>query len=120
MLKDDGTPIFQQIAAQIERDILADVYPAETPVPSTNELAAFLRVNPATAGKGLNLLVERGLLYKRRGIGMYVTGTAKESLRRRRIEEFAQSYIHPLLREAADLGLTRDQVTEMIREEDRS
>ena len=55
-------------------------YPEETQVPSTNEFAAFHRINPATAGKGVNLLVDEGILYKKRGIGMFVADGARERL----------------------------------------
>ena len=61
---DEGKPLFMQIAERIEDDILSGALDEETQVPSTNEFAAFHRINPATAGKGVNLLVERGILYK--------------------------------------------------------
>ncbi|BDZ51258.1 hypothetical protein GCM10025867_34990 [Frondihabitans sucicola] len=64
---EEGKPIFVQIAEQVENDIIGGVYPPETQVPSTNEFAAFYRINPATAGKGVNRLVDDGLLYKKRG-----------------------------------------------------
>ena len=71
---DEGRPIFVQIAEQIENDIIGGVLPEEAQIPSTNEFAAFYRINPATAGKGVNLLVDEGILYKKRGIGMFVAG----------------------------------------------
>ena len=70
-LSDQGA-IYLQIAHMIEDDILRGIYREEEQVPSTNELARALRINPATAAKGINLLVEQGILYKRRGIGMFV------------------------------------------------
>ena len=66
----DGRPIFLQIAEMIENDIVAGNLGEESQVPSTNEFAAMYRINPATAAKGINLLVEDGILHKRRGIGM--------------------------------------------------
>src|ERR1700710_2074877 len=77
---DDSRPIFLQIAEAIENDILAGNLAEEAQVPSTNEFAAFYRINPATAGKGVNLLVDEGILYKKRGIGMFVATGAKERL----------------------------------------
>ena len=68
----EGPLIYQQIAAMLEHDILRGVYQEEEQVPSTNELARLYRINPATAGKGLNLLAADGVLYKRRGLGMVV------------------------------------------------
>ena len=111
---DDSRPIFQQIAEQIENDIISGALPEETQVPSTNELAAYLRINPATAGKGVNLLVDAGILYKKRGIGMFVAEGARERLVAQRRDQFRQEYLSPLLAEAAKLGITRQQLAEMI------
>jgi len=111
---DDSRPIFQQIAEQIENDIISGALPEETQVPSTNELAAYLRINPATAGKGVNLLVDAGILYKKRGIGMFVAEGARERLVAQRRDQFRQEYVSPLLAEAAKLGITRQQLAEMI------
>ena len=68
----EQTSIYLQIAKMLEDGILRGIYPEDTQVPSTNELARTLCINPATAAKGLNLLTEDGILYKRRGIGMFV------------------------------------------------
>ena len=77
---DESRPIFVQIAEQIENDIIQGTLPEETQVPSTNEFAAFHRINPATAGKGVGLLVDAGILYKKRGIGMFVATGARAAL----------------------------------------
>jgi GntR family transcriptional regulator len=114
---DDGKPIFVQIAEQIENDIIDGVYAPETQVPSTNEFAAFYRINPATAGKGVNRLVDEGVLYKRRGIGMFVAEGAKEHLLAQRRESFRQEYLQPLLVEARKLGIDSDQLADMILKE---
>ncbi|AMM21663.1 GntR family transcriptional regulator [Frondihabitans sp. PAMC 28766] len=111
---EEGKPIFVQIAEQVENDILAGVYPPETQVPSTNEFAAFHRINPATAGKGVNRLVDDGILYKKRGIGMFVTADARERLMARRRQSFRDEFVAPLLREAENLGIGPDQLTDMI------
>ena len=111
---DEGKPIFVQIAEQIEDDIIDGVYPAETQVPSTNEFAAFYRINPATAGKGVNLLVDAGILYKKRGIGMFVSDGARERLVAKRRDAFRDEYVRPLLVEAAKLGIGPDQLSRMI------
>ena len=78
---DESKPLFIAVAEQIEYGILDGTYQEDTPVPSTNELAAFLRINPATAGKGLNRLADAGVLVKRRGVGMFVAVGAAELLR---------------------------------------
>src|SRR6195952_2336610 len=111
---DDSRPIFLQIAEAIENDILAGNLLEETQVPSTNEFAAFYRINPATAGKGVNLLVDDGILYKKRGIGMFVAEGARERLIAKRRDAFRDEYLRPLLAEAAKLGIDPQQLTEMI------
>jgi len=111
---DEGRPIFQQIAERVENDILSGALSEEGQVPSTNEFAMFYRINPATAGKGVNLLVEQGILYKRRGIGMFVAAGARERITARRRELFVLEYIAPMLAEAASLGIAPDQITQLI------
>ena len=111
---DESRPIFQQIAEQIENDIISGALPEETQVPSTNEFAAFHRINPATAGKGVNLLVDTGILYKKRGIGMFVADGARARLMADRRTQFRDQYIQPLLVEADKLGITVQQVRDMI------
>jgi DNA-binding transcriptional regulator YhcF (GntR family) len=111
---DEGRPIFLQIAEEIENSIIDGSLPEESQVPSTNELAAFHRINPATAAKGVNQLVDDGTLYKRRGIGMFVSPGAQSKLRYRRREQFSDQFLRPLLLEASKLGLTTDEVKSMI------
>jgi GntR family transcriptional regulator len=111
---DEGKPIFLQIAEQIEDDILAGSLPEESQVPSTNEFAAFYRINPATAGKGVNRLVDDGILYKKRGIGMFVARGARARLVQARKERFRDEFVRPLIAEAAKLGIDPDQLSEMI------
>jgi DNA-binding transcriptional regulator YhcF (GntR family) len=114
---DDGRPIFVQIAEQIEGQIVDGTMPEESQVPSINELAAFHRINPATALKGVNVLVEAGVLYKRRGIGMFVAAGAREALVQRRRESFATDYVRPLVAEAAKLAISPTQLAIMITKE---
>jgi GntR family transcriptional regulator len=116
---DDSRPIFLQIAEQIENDIISGALPEETQVPSTNELAAYLRINPATAGKGVNLLVDSGTLYKKRGIGMFVADGARARLVAQRRDQFREQYLTPLLTEAEKLGITPSQLAAMIGEAGR-
>ncbi|HIY94645.1 MAG TPA: GntR family transcriptional regulator [Candidatus Rothia avicola] len=108
-------PIFQQIADHISGEILAGTYAEESQVPSTNEFALFYRINPATAGKGVNLLVDQGVLYKKRGIGMFVATGAQDILRTHRRRDFIAGYITPLIDEARTLGLSQDEVLSALR-----
>lgn len=114
---DDGRPIFQQIAQALEARVLDGSMPEESQVPSINELAAFHRINPATALKGVNLLVDSGVLYKRRGIGMFVASGARERLLAARREEFRDAYLRPLIEQAATLGIDGAQLIDLIRKE---
>jgi DNA-binding transcriptional regulator YhcF (GntR family) len=111
---DDGRPIFLQIAEQIENSVIDGSLAEESQVPSTNELAAFHRINPATAAKGVNQLVDDGILYKKRGIGMFVSPGAQAKLRQRRRDQFAEQYLQPLLAEAAKLGIHDAELRSMI------
>jgi DNA-binding transcriptional regulator YhcF (GntR family) len=113
---EEGRALFLQIAESVEESIVAGSLLEETRAPSTNELAAFYRVNPATAAKGVNLLVDRGVIYKRRGIGMFVATGARELLLAERRAAFADRYLEPLLAEARTLGLGPDELTRLIRE----
>ena len=110
--------IYIQIREMIENDILRDILLEEERVPSTNELAKLYSINPATAAKGVNLLVDDGILYKKRGIGMLVQQGAKEAIMKKRQEEFADKFIRSLLNEADSLGITREELIEMIRKND--
>ena len=113
-LIDENRPIFVQIAERIENDIIAGELPEESQVPSTNQFASFYQINPATAAKGVNLLVDQGILYKKRGLGMYVAPGVRARLLEKRREQFFEQYVVTMLQEAVKLGITTEQLTEMI------
>ena len=94
--------------------ILRDILLEEEWVPSTNELAKLYAINPATAAKGVNLLVDEGILYKKRGIGMFVAEGAKKAIQKRRKENFFKTYVQGMLIEAASLGITKEDLIDMI------
>lgn len=106
--------IYIQIKEMLERDILKDIILEEEKVPSTNELAKLYAINPATAAKGVNLLVDEGILYKKRGIGMFVAAGAKEAIKKKKREHFFEDYIKGMLTEAVSLGITKEDLIEMI------
>ena len=110
----DQSLIYLQIAAALEDDILRGVYREEEQVPSTNELARVYHINPATAGKGLNLLVAGGVLYKRRGLGMFVSPGAAEKVKSKRRAAFLDGYVRPMVREGRSLGLDRGELLAMV------
>jgi DNA-binding transcriptional regulator YhcF (GntR family) len=113
---DEGTPLFAQVADRLAGEIADGGLAEGERVPSTNELAAFYRINPATAAKGINVLADDGLLEKRRGIGMFVATGARQRLQARRRAEFTQRYVKPLLTEAARLGIGTDKLFVLILE----
>ena len=113
---DEGTPLLAQIAERLAEEIADGGLAEGERVPSMNELAAFYRINPATAAKGLNLLADDGLLEKRRGIGMFVASGARKRLLAQRRDQFADRYVEPLLTEAARLGIGIDELVALIKE----
>ena len=110
----DQSLIYLQIAQMLEDDILRGVYREEEQVPSTNELARAYNINPATAAKGINLLVGDGVLYKRRGIGMFVSPGAGEKVLEKRRAAFYGSYVRPLVREGRSLKLSSQALLDMV------
>jgi DNA-binding transcriptional regulator YhcF (GntR family) len=102
---DDRSPIYRQIANQIKADVLNGTLKGDEQVMSTNEYAAFYRINPATAAKAFQLLVDEGVLYKRRGIGMFVNPAAHEQLQRQHRENFFTDVVDPMVAEARAIGL---------------
>jgi len=114
-LFDDKTPIYQQIADQIKDDILSGTLKEEDQVMSTNQYAAFYRINPATAAKAFQQLEAEGVLVKRRGIGMFVATGARETLRDARRARFFEERVDPIAREAEMLGIPVDALVERLR-----
>ncbi|QYH19069.1 GntR family transcriptional regulator [Corynebacterium aquatimens] len=110
----EAEPLFVQIARLIEDLIVDGALEPGQQAPSTNQLAEFHEINPATARKGLSLLVEAGVLEKRRGLGMFVTEGARARILGNRREAFAGTYIAPLIDEALHLGYTREDLHTLI------
>ena len=111
---EEGRALFLQIAESVEDSIVGGSLAEEAQAPSTNELAAFFRINPATAAKGVNVLVDKGVLYKRRGVGMFVAPGARERLLAERRTAFGERYVEPLLDEGRRLGLDADDLSRLI------
>jgi GntR family transcriptional regulator len=116
-LLDDGGPIFAQIAAELANQIADGTVGEGERLASSNELAAFYRVNPATAARSLTVLSDEGLVEKRRGVGMFVAEGARERLVHARRRRFADRYVRPLVVEAARLGIELDELLALVREE---
>ncbi len=109
-------PIFAQIAEGIEDAILSGAFPEGEKIPSITELSASMKINPATANKGVNLLVDSDIVYKKRGLGMFVQEGAVEMLKEKRKKELIEDQVTKLIEEAMRLGLTKDDLVSIINE----
>ena len=107
-------PLFQSIAEWLEDAILSDIFKEGEQVPSITEISVQYNINPATALKGVNILVDSNLLYKKRGMGMFVSGGARAKLMERRQEQFYTDFIQPLVREAKRLQIGSKDLQSMI------
>lgn len=117
---DDAKPIYLQVAEGIEDDILDGNINEEEQVISTNQFASMYGINPATAGKGINMLVDEGILFKRRGIGMFVKTGAKEQIKKKRKKLFFDEYVVSMLKEAEKLDITKEEIIKMLIERNNS
>lgn len=115
---DNHRPIYIQIKEYIEDAILNETIAIGERVPSTNELAKFYQINPATARQGINELVQEHILLKQRGVGMFVTDEAIEILKHKRKQQFYEAYILPLKEEAEKLQISNAQLLEMLKEDE--
>lgn len=107
-------PIYQQIAEEFEDAILSGGFKEEMQVPSTTEISVNYKINPATVLKGINILVDSNILYKKRGLGMFVQKGATEVIRNKRKQAFYEGYILNLLSEAAKLGIDKKDIINFI------
>ena len=107
-------PIFIQIAEGIEDGILTGAFPEESQIPSITDFSVNYKINPATALKGINLLVDENIIYKKRGVGMFVAEGAVQKLRKKRQDQFYTNYISSLIDEARRLGISSEDVIAMI------
>ncbi|MBF6210614.1 GntR family transcriptional regulator [Nocardia puris] len=112
---DNRSPIYQQIADQIRTDVLHGTLQEGGQIMSTNQYAEMFRINPATAAKAFQELVTEGVIYKRRGVGMFVASGAREQLAEQRRARFFAEVVDPMITEAAALGIPVDQVIAHIR-----
>lgn len=113
-------PIYIQLAEAIEDNILKEIFQEDTQIISTTEISINFKINPATAGKGINLLVDEGILYKKRGVGMFVSPGAKEKILNKRKESFYEGFILALLEEASKLNISKEEIINMIERGNRN
>ena len=112
---EEERPIFIQLAEQLEDGILAGAFPEESQIPSTTEISVRFKMNPATALKGINILVEDNIIYKKRGLGMFVSSGAVKVLREKRKSQFFERYVVSMTSEAKRLNISADEIVEMIK-----
>jgi len=110
----EDKPLYLQIAEQLEDAIFIGAYKEETQIPSTTELSVSLQMNPATVLKGMNILVAENIIYKKRGLGMFVCTGAVERIKQKRQEKFYDDFVLPLLDEAKKLGLNNNEIINLI------
>ncbi|MDD4171806.1 MAG: GntR family transcriptional regulator [Syntrophomonas sp.] len=108
-------PIFIQLAEMLEDAILSGAYNEGDQIPSITEFSVAYKINPATALKGVNILVDAGLLYKKRGVGMFVSRDAREKLAEKRKERFYRDFVEPMILEAIQLGISKSEFVEMAK-----
>lgn len=107
-------PIYLQIAKEMEDAIFIGAFGEETQIPSTTEISVQLKINPATVLKGMNRLVEEDIIYKKRGLGMFVKQGAAARIKEKRQKEFYDKFIRPLVQEAKKLDLTPQDLEQLI------
>lgn len=107
-------PIFIQIAEQLEDSIFTGVYLEETKIPSTNEISALLNINPHTVLKGMNLLVDEEIIYKKRGLGMFVKEGAVKKIQLKRQGQFYDQFVASLISEANKLNMSKEEIISLI------
>lgn len=111
---ESDVPIYLQIAKFLEDSILTGIYEEESQIPSTTELSVTQKINPATVLKGMNKLVSENIIYKKRGLGMFVEIGAVEKIREKRKEEFVHSYVNTMIQESKRLSITKQELIELI------
>lgn len=105
-----------QLADWIVDEILSETFLEESQIPSVAEISAMFKINHITALKGINLLTDAGIIFKKRGIGMFVAPGAKKMIKEKRKAEFEQNYLEPIVSEAKKLGIEKEDMVNMLNE----
>lgn len=113
-LLNEKKPIYEQIRDWLADQIIDETLAEHDKVPSTNEIVTYFKVNHITVSKGVTELVENGVLYKKRGVGMFVAEGARSKLLETRRDGFVEGYLKPMLEEAKKLDLTKADIQKMI------
>ena len=113
-LLNEKKPIYEQIRDWLADQIIDETLAEHDKVPSTNEIVTYFKVNHITVSKGVTELVENGVLYKKRGVGMFVAEGARDKLLEARRDGFVEEYLKPMLEEAKKVDLTEEDIQTMI------
>lgn len=112
----DGTkPIYLQISEWLENEILSGNFETDQKIYSQYQLAEIFNINPATAAKGLNILADEQILYKKRGLGMFVTDHAQKIILTKRKNQTLKRMVEEIVLEAERLGVSKEELIEMIK-----
>ena len=112
----DGTkPIYMQISEWLENEILNESFESDQKIYSQYQLAEIFNINPATAAKGLTILVEENILYKKRGLGMFVSRMAREMILTKRKNQTLKRLVSEIVMEAERLNVSREELVDMIK-----
>lgn len=111
---DENKSIFLQIKERIENQIVSEQLKAHDQIPSTTQLVSFYKINHLTVAKGINLLVDEGMIYKKRGVGMFVAEDARARLLEQRKDKFIEHFIRPMLEEARNLGISDPELMRLM------
>ncbi|GIN70254.1 GntR family transcriptional regulator [Bacillus sp. J14TS2] len=109
-------PIYIQVRELIEDQIINKQLNEDDQAPSTNQLVHYYKINHATVSKGINQLVEEEILYKKRGIGMFVVKGARDKILAMRRQSFIEDNIVSLVLEAEKLEITIEEIFNYIKE----
>ncbi len=108
-------PIYIQIRELIEDQIINRQLNEDEQAPSINQLVNFYKINHITVSKGTNQLVEEGILYKKRGLGMFVSKGAREKILKKRRKTFIEDHIVTLVQEADKLEISPEEILTYIK-----
>jgi GntR family transcriptional regulator len=115
-LNNDGLkPIYVQIAEWLETEIMSESIKDDEKIYSQYQLAEMFNINPATAAKGLNILADENIAYKKRGLGMFVSTNAKQRILEKRKEQIMKSLVYELVVESERLGVSEEELISMIK-----
>ena len=111
---DGSKPIYLQISEWLETEILTGELNTDDKVYSQYQLAEMFNINPATAAKGLNILADENILYKKRGLGMFVSNGAEMIIREKRKNHTLRMLIQDVVLEANSLNIRKEELLELI------